>query len=294
MSQDVKAWGAGIGLSATHNYDTLALGWEHELQVVTGCQPLSFEAHSTWFPIVGRITYLGYFQEKSTERAASKLRESGLDVYVRGAGAWSSLGFFRDPLLPGMLRWSRFDLAETVLHELAHATVWIPGSATFNESFAGFVGEEAAFRYYSDRYGADSLELRLAREEFADLQEWRRLQENLYQDLEALYQQTELPDHAKTDQKKLIFEQFPEKVRAARLHDPQRFERAAREGTWNNARLVQFRTYNDRRPIFEARLAACDGDLLRFMWVVGEVARGQQEPWQALGSTVGCPAPSPF
>jgi hypothetical protein len=71
----------------------------------------------------------------------------GLDVYVRETGAYSTLGWFRDPILPSMLRWSEFDLADTILHELATPRCGVKGSVAFNESFASFVGEEGAFRY---------------------------------------------------------------------------------------------------------------------------------------------------
>ncbi|MBL8617312.1 MAG: aminopeptidase [Deltaproteobacteria bacterium] len=290
LAADVKAWGAEIGLSATENYETLAVGWEREVQVVTACPPLSLEPESEWYPIVGRLSYRGYFRDGVRERAEARLRARGLDLYTRPAGAWSTLGWFRDPLTPGMLRWGRFDLAETVLHELAHATVWVPGDLTFNESFAGFVGEEGAFRYIAERYGPESAELRAARAEFADLGQWRAVQEALTVDLGRLYADPALDDEAKLKAKAALFAGLHGRVDAAGFHDPRRFHHAVDRGTWNNARMVQFRTYNDRRPIFEELLRSAGGDLLCFMRRVQALTKGTRDPWQAVQAGAAVPA----
>lgn len=282
LAQDVKAWGAAAGFGATDNYGTLSVGWDHEVQVVTGCAPLSFSPRSVWFPIAGRLTYVGYFREGPLQRAQARLAADGLDVYTRPAGAWSSLGWFRDPLTPSMLGWGRFDLAETVLHELAHATVWVPGDPTFNESFAGFIGEEAAFRYFSDRYGPESRELAQARDDFADLGRWRDLQIQLTADLERIYSDPALNDAEKLERKASIFGSLPARVEAMGFASPARFAHAVSRGTWNNARLVQFRTYNDRRSVFEALLAQSGGDLLCFMDRVQALTRRGRDPWAAV------------
>ncbi len=290
LTADVKAWGAAIGLSATENYETLAVGWEREVQVVTACPPLSLEPETEWYPIVGRLSYRGYFRDGVRERAEARLRARGLDVYTRPAGAWSTLGWFRDPLTPGMLRWGRFDLAETVLHELAHATVWVPGDLTFNESFAGFVGEEGAFRYIAERFGPESAELRAAEEEFADLARWRALQEALAVDLGRLYADPGQNEAAKRAAKDALFGGLHARVDAAGFHDPRRFHHAVDRGTWNNARMVQFRTYNDRRPLFEALLAGSGGDLLCFMRRVQALTAGAKDPWEAVRAGAAAPA----
>ena len=78
--------------------------------------------------LVGRVPYLGFFRVEDADRVIQKLDGRGLDAYKRTAGAYSTLGWFKDPILPEMLGWDEFDLADTVLHELAHATLWVPGT----------------------------------------------------------------------------------------------------------------------------------------------------------------------
>ena len=153
--EDVKLYGAEIGLSATDNYETIAMDWPRRIWNITACDPAAFEPKRWWFPIVGSVPYLGYFRAEEVSDAKARLEAQGFDVYIRSVGAYSTLGWLEDPILPWMLDWSTRQIAQTTLHELVHATLWIPGSVKFNESFANFVGKEAAIRYLQDRYGED-------------------------------------------------------------------------------------------------------------------------------------------
>jgi predicted aminopeptidase len=227
------------------------------------------------------VPYLGYFERSQADGAARPLAADGWDVYVRETGAYSTLGWFKDPILPSMLRWDEFDLADTILHELAHATLWVKGSVAFNESFASFVGEEGAFRYLESRHGRDSAAYRGARERQEDYDTWRELQRGLYRDLEAAYADASLRDEAKRERKAALFASLPSRVEAAAFHDPAPYLRSATQGIWNNARLAQFRAYNSDRPAFERLLAQSNGDLLAFIERVRAVTR-EGEPFAAL------------
>ena len=214
---------------------------------------------------MGRVPYLGYFDRRRADRTAQSLVKKGWDVSVREAGAYSTLGWFRDPILPAMLGWDEFDLAETILHELAHATLWVKGSVAFNESFASFVGEEGAFRYLEAMYGRDGPEYRRAYEQQEDLAAWGDVQRALFQDLERTYADASLAPAAKRERKAALFATLPERVAAAAFHDPGRFQRLARQRDWNNAHLAEFRTYNSSRPAFAALLERSGGDLPAFI-----------------------------
>lgn len=287
---DVKSWGREVGLSATDNYETVAIEWQRQIWNVSACEPLSFTPQTWWFPIVGTMPYLGYFRREDAEARAEGLQEDGLDVYVRTAGAYSTLGWFKDPILPQMLTWDDFNLADTVLHELAHATLWVPGSVKFNESFANFVGEVSATRYLQERRGSHDPELARAIGRMEDLRIYRALQHTLYQDLSELYEDPTLTDAEKLARKQeLLTVAWPARVAAAPFNDPTKYVAAATTGVWNNARLMQFKTYNTHEDVFAAILAQEDGDILRFITRVGALTHRERDPFAALRRGAGLP-----
>src|SRR5690348_3292395 len=137
--------------------DTLVL-------VVSGAYRDRLEAYTWWFPIVGRVPYKGFFDFDAAKQAARDLEARGFDAYVRPSPAFSTLGFFNDPLLSTTLRGSdSLDLANTVIHELTHNTFYAPGQAVFNESFANFVGARGSawfFRARGEPAAADEADAR--------------------------------------------------------------------------------------------------------------------------------------
>jgi predicted aminopeptidase len=136
------------------------------VHVVTAAQRFRLEPHTWWFPIVGSVPYKGYFSEAEAMDEADDLRKKDLDVYVRTSAAFSTLGWFDDPLLSTVLRRDRIDLVDTVLHELLHNTSYLGGQATFDESFANFVGHRAAIAFFERE--ADTASTEEARARWSD------------------------------------------------------------------------------------------------------------------------------
>ena len=124
--------------------DTLTL-------IVSGAYRDRLESYTWWFPVVGRVPYKGYFDFDEARRQERALNARGFDTRLGAVSAFSTLGWFNDPLLPSTLRADSLTLANTVIHELTHSTYYAPGGAVFNESFANFVGSRGAQRFFRSR-----------------------------------------------------------------------------------------------------------------------------------------------
>jgi len=103
------------------------------------------------YPVVGCVPYRGYFRQARARRHADRLVRQGYSVHVGGVAAYSTLGWFRDPLLDTFINWPEAHLANLLFHELAHGRVWVAGDAVFNESLASFVGDAGAQAWLADR-----------------------------------------------------------------------------------------------------------------------------------------------
>jgi predicted aminopeptidase len=141
-----------LGLRAGRSFTTFArLDHDTLVLVLSGAYRDRLKPLTWWFPIVGRVPYKGYFDFAAAVRDAGALQSAGFDTYVRPAAAFSTLGWFNDPVVSTTLRADTLDLANTVIHELTHNTFYAPGHADFNESFANFVGARGAAAFFRSR-----------------------------------------------------------------------------------------------------------------------------------------------
>ncbi|MBN2799570.1 MAG: aminopeptidase [Deltaproteobacteria bacterium] len=278
----IKAFGDRIGLNPIDNYEAVALGFDKKIWNVSACEPLAFRPRRWWFPVVGSVPYLGYFDETAAREEAARLEASGYEVYVRTAGAYSTLGWFRDPVLPAMLDWTEYRLAETLLHELTHATVWCPGQVQFNESLAQFTGREAALAYLADTYGPDSepyVQALVKRQDSATL---NQALHGLYEELDAVYKDKTLSPGARRFRKEALYAGLPARLEALPLERPDKARAWAEREPWNNARLAQFKVYNRGGDAFAAMFAEEGGDWGRFL-ARAEALCEADDPLGALG-----------
>ncbi len=156
-----------LGLKDTRNYRTLYDQKGQEIMwVVTASEPFRLVPKEWVFPVIGAVPYKGYFDSALAQAEQRKLEADGWDVSVRNPGGWSTLGWFRDPILSGMLLRNEGDLAGLIIHELVHATIFVKDSAEFNENLASFIGDRGAEVFMRYRFGVESPEYqRYVREE---------------------------------------------------------------------------------------------------------------------------------
>lgn len=149
-----------LGLNRNKNYTTLSrTGQDFLAYVVSAAQPLALETYYWDYPVVGKAPYRGYYEIEDARKQAEKLKSQDLDVWVRKVDAFSTLGMLKDPLYDYMANYPIHRLAELIIHEQTHATLWIKDDSSFNEDLASFVGSQGARLYIESRYGADSPEL---------------------------------------------------------------------------------------------------------------------------------------
>jgi predicted aminopeptidase len=154
LAATVRAFASELGLDVGEQY-TSYVDWPGDRVVTTvvATRPGEVEARGFWFPLIGRVPYKGFFELARAEREAARLAADGLDTCLVPVLAYSTLGWMADPLTAPLARSPR--LAETLIHELVHATVYLPSEPDFNEGLATFVGQEGAVRF-AERDGAEA------------------------------------------------------------------------------------------------------------------------------------------
>jgi predicted aminopeptidase len=217
----------------------------------------------TWcYPIIGCAIYRGYFSKKDAFDYGQKLEAQGYDVYIGGVAAYSTLGWFDDPVFSTFIYRSDIRLAALIFHELSHHLLYVGGDTTFNESFAIAVEQESLRRWLAARdklkASKDYKMYYRRRQQFIELvMKYRK-------ELEALYAE-DLPTSEKRHAKAALFDKLKDEYRLLKQH----WGGYSGYDLWinrklNNAKLISVSTYNDLVPAFLELLKTCNNDLKVF------------------------------
>lgn len=262
LVRDVRDHAVRLGLEAGDTYTSFTDVGRDTLLLVLSAAPRDCICPKTWsYPIVGRIPYKGFFDARMAEREAARLDAEGLDTYLRPAGAFSTLGWFNDPLLSTALSRDSMELAATVFHELAHNTLFVKSAVAFNESLAQYVGYRAAEAFFLAR--GDARQAQRAVDRWYDERLLARLYSELVDRLEAFY--ATAPADAVLDSGRVAHARWFRDQLEGRFADSLRTYRLGplADRPVNNARLVGLRLYRTRLEWFEDWHRRQGGDLAR-------------------------------
>ncbi len=285
-----------LGLDAGNSFTQYTnIGRDTLLLLLSGARRDTLAPVTWWFPVVGRVPYKGFFDARAGRGAADALRRRGDDAYLRPASAFSTLGWFDDPLLNTTLAQDSVDLANTVVHEITHNEFYAPGQAAFNESFASFVGARGSERFFRGR--GDTAAAAEAARRWADEQLLGAFWARLGRMVDSAYGAHPGDSEAARRGRLAAREEVTGQARALladsvapRLSNARgRGIDAARLRAWagrvplDNAALLARRTYARELPLFDAVLAREEGEVTRAIRRVIALARGRPgDPFGAL------------
>ncbi len=284
-----------LGLATGKSFTTFsALDRDTLVLVLSGAYRDKLKSYSWWFPIVGRVPYKGYFDFAEAHRQERALTARGFDARLGAASAFSTLGWFNDPLLPTTLRGDSLTLSNTVIHELTHNTYYAPGGAVFNESFANFVGSRGAERFFLSR-GQPAAAAEVAAR-WGDEKILGRFWASLYAKVDSAFKAHPGDEPARVAERIALRDSIYAEARQELIHEvgPQLRTislHAVERTRFDNAMLMSRRVYLTELDAFDAVLAKNGGDLRRTIRGIIAAAKADREkkPFEAVKRLASAP-----
>ncbi|MDF3819309.1 aminopeptidase [Leptospira sp. 96542] len=220
------------------------IGWN-----VSASDALEFKSYTWWFPIAGTVPYKGFFDKSLAIELENELKQKGYDTRIRTIGGYSTLGWFSDPILSPQLLWKDYRLVGLVIHEMAHATAYLPGDSDLNESYASFIEDKGVELFYTTREGENSPNLKKFKSEKSKRQTVFKTLKLYATSLNDLYSSSVTDDEKREKKKKIILEFKKEIISQKLIPEEKAEEFLARE--WNNEDFLGALRYNSGEHSFE-------------------------------------------
>ncbi|HET6334421.1 MAG TPA: aminopeptidase [Polyangiales bacterium] len=276
-----------LGLETGQSFTTFSrLDRDTLVLVLSGAYRDKLKSYSWWFPIVGRVPYKGYFDFDEARRQETALTARGFDARLGAASAFSTLGWFNDPLLPTTLSGDSLTVAETVIHELLHNTFYAPGGAVFNESFANFVGSRGAERFFRSRGQTAAADEVAAR--WGDERILGRFWASLYAEVDSAFKAHPGDEPARVAERIALRDSIYGEARQHLVHEigPQLRTislRVLERTRFDNAMLMSRRVYLTELDAFDAVLTRNGGDLPATIRAIIAAAKSDKDkPFDAV------------
>ena len=257
-----------LGLKVSDNYTTFYdQGNKPLLWVLTVSEPFSLKPYQWHFPFLGFVSYKGFFNYEDGLQEQRQMYASGYDTEYGDVSAWSTLGWFTDPILSGMLRRGDGQLAELIIHEMTHATLYLKSNVDLNENMASVCGEVGAMRFLEHQFGKESAEVKdyLSKKEDYDL--FARFMLNGTSKLDSLY--LSMADSSiivKRALKELLIRQLVKSLDTVQFHSSSRFKNIFENELPNNAYFLNFVRYDSRKTELKKQLTVeFNGDIRKFL-----------------------------
>ncbi len=249
--------------------------------ILTAAPKTQLEPYPWWFLIVGRVPYKGYFSKADADAAAAELQANGYDTSIRSTAAFSTLGWFDDPLLAHLLRYDKVTLADVVFHELFHNTLYIPGAGAFNESLANFVGGRAAIDFFREKFGEDSPEHRRALESWDEQLAFSAFIAELADELAKLYGMDISLEDKLRERERVFARGQDDWARRAERNPSQRYRNFSKQPL-NNAVMIHYLLYTKELRLFDTLYEAQGRDLKKAIGMIREAVSRGGEPFEAV------------
>lgn len=257
-----------LGFDETKNYETY---YDQEgkpsLWVVTGAKPFALEPKEWHFPFLGSVPYKGFFVYSKAEEEERKLEREDWDTNLRVAGGWSTLGWFRDPVLSNMLNEGPGELANTIIHELTHGNLFVKDSVEFNENLASFFGDQGARRFLEYRFGTNSEEGKIYHQRQLDQSRFTGHILHGASLLNELYtsQEETMARNLRYTPKRMLLDEIIRLADTLSLYEKDRYLLYLEKSKVNNAFFMSYLRYRSDVGIFEQELESdFDGDLKKY------------------------------